>query len=152
MRIDAGLRWILIVLALLVGNVLAVVLLITAAGPASADRVVPDYYERAAAFDRELAAERDSAELGWVTDVQIGGGAIEVKLYDRAGTPVVGARLEVTGHHRAHAATSSTVAPAEVTPGTYRAALTATPGLWDVTVRGARGHESHVAHTTVEAR
>lgn len=149
--INPGLRWILIVIGLLAGNVLAVVVLITAAGSADADRVLPDYYDRAAHFDDQMAADEASAALGWKVDAVIAGGALEIRIADAHGVPLVGAHVEVSGYHRAHAGEPVQIAPVEATPGVYRAPLAATPGIWVLTVRSAHGHFSHVARIEVEA-
>lgn len=149
--INPGLRWILIVVGLLAGNVVAVVVLIAAAGPADADRVLPDYYERAAHFDDDMAADEASAALGWKVDATITAGTLEIRMVDASGAPLAGAHVEVSGYHRAHAGAPITVALVEIAPGVYRAPLVATPGIWQLTVRSAHGHASHVARIAVEA-
>jgi nitrogen fixation protein FixH len=149
--INPGLRWILIVVGLLAGNVIAVVVLITAAGPADADRVLPDYYERAAHFDDEIAADEASAALGWKVDATIAGGMLEIRMVDAHGAPLAGVHVEVRGYHCAHAGEPVTLAPVEAAPGVYRAPLAAIPGVWELTVRSAQGHASHVARIEVVA-
>jgi nitrogen fixation protein FixH len=153
MKLDAGHRWILIVIGLLAGNVLAVVILITAAGPASADRVLPRYYERAAEFDGLLAEEAASTALGWTARTTIAGTGVEIRLVDGAGAPIAGARVDVTGFHRAHAGAAVELALGEDAAGVYRAELPAArPGWWELTVRGTRGHDGFVSRVAVEAR
>ena len=61
---SAGTRWILIVIGLLLGNAVAVVVLIGSAG-GTRGRVLPDYYDRAAAWDDTMAETARSNALGW---------------------------------------------------------------------------------------
>jgi nitrogen fixation protein FixH len=150
---NPGLRWILIVIGLLAGNVVAVVILMVAAGPASGDRVLPAYYEHAVNHDAVIAEDRASAQLGWSVDAAIAGDAIEVRLKDATGTPLRGARLAVSGAHRAHAGSPVGLALVETGPGVYRAGNPrARAGWWDLTVRSSRDHADHVARLVVEAR
>jgi nitrogen fixation protein FixH len=151
-----GLRWILIVIGLLVGNVVAVVVLITAAGPATADRVMPDYYERAAHFDDVIADADASARLGWRIETTLAGDTLTVRVRDAAGAPVSRARVGVTGYPRAHAAATIALPllerDAAGEPGVYRVAIGAPRrGWWDLTVRADRGVEGYVARVAVEA-
>jgi len=150
---NPGLRWILFVIGLLAGNVVAVVILMTSAGSAGPDRVLPAYYERAAHYDDVLDEERDSALLGWTAVAAIDAGAVEVSLRDAAGGPVRGAHVDVTGYHRAHAGSPIAVGLIEVAPGVYRAAIPrARAGWWDLTIKSSQGHLGHVARMAVEAR
>jgi nitrogen fixation protein FixH len=150
--VSAGRRWILIVVGLLAGNVIAVIALIAAAGPATADRIVPDYYARAARFDEQIVEDTASAALGWRVEVAFASGGLEVRVRSAAGAPVAGARVEVTGYHRAHAAQTIALVPVEVAPGVYRTPFAAAAGWWDVTVRSSLDHDRHVARFAVEAR
>jgi len=148
---NPGLRWILIVIGLLAGNVIAVVTLIVVAGPADADRVLPAYYDRAARFGDTMTEESTSAQLGWDVTAALAEGVAEVRLRDAASDPIRGANIEVTGYHRAHAGSPVALVLREDAPGTYRAPLATLPGWWDLTVRSTRGTAHHMRRLAVEA-
>ena len=149
----AARRWILIVVGLLAGNVIAMVVLFTAAGPADAGRVLPAYYERAARYDGPRAEQRASDKLRWHTDVTHTGDLLEVRLQDAAGAPVRGAQVAVTGYHRAHAGAPIAVGLIEAAPGAYRTRIAiARRGWWDLAVHADRGELHHVVRLAVEGR
>lgn len=149
----AARRWILIVVGLLAGNVVAMVVLFTTAGPADAGRVLPAYYQRAARYEVQLTEQRASDRLGWRTEITLAGDLVEVRLRGTDGAPVRGVQVAVTGYHRAHAEAPIATALIETGPGDYQARIAhARRGWWDLTLRGDRGDAHHVERLAVEAR
>jgi nitrogen fixation protein FixH len=143
-------RWILIVLALLIGNVIGVGVLIVKAGSAT-PRVLPDYYRRAAAFDRTMAEARASAALGWDAAPVVRGDDVDLRLADRAGAPVVGADVSITIDPRGRADRTITATLVETEPGRYRGTIAAgTPGLYLVATTATRGDARFTASATIE--
>jgi nitrogen fixation protein FixH len=148
-----ALRWTLAITGLLVGNLAAVGILVTLSSGDTARRVVPDYYQRAVAWDRTEAAEAASDQLGWRATVALGTRRVAVTLHDRAGAPLTGARVTMRAHPRGRLDVDVAAPLAETAPGVYRAtpALPA-PGLWDVTVHAARGHDAFSDELVAEKR
>lgn len=140
---NAGTRWIAIVIGLLAANVLAVVILIGTAGDPS-PRVVPDSYQRALDYDRTMAERTDSAALGWgarlrLIEISPGRGRVELELTDRAAAPLAGATVAVEVRQRS-LATGVTVALTESAPGRYAGEVAVTGrGLHELGLRAQLG-------------
>jgi len=144
-------RWIALVVGLLVGNVLAVVILIGAAGGDTHRRVLPDYYDRAVAWDGAMAEAETSARLGWRGAVRIRARELELSLVDRAGAPLVGAAVTVRGLPRGHADEPVAVTLTAAAPGVYRGSVPGErAGLHDVAIVAERGGERWVVDRVVE--
>jgi nitrogen fixation protein FixH len=143
-------KWLLAITGLLAANVVAMVILaVVAHGGAE---VIPDYYDRAAHYDDELASASQSQALGWHVEVSIAGAAIDATVVDAAGAPIDGAAVHVTGYQRAHAADVVDVALARAAGGHYRGTLTGRPGAYDLVTRvDARGAH-YTRRIAVEAR
>lgn len=147
---SAGTRWILIVIGLLVGNAVAVVVLIGSAG-GTTGRVLPDYYDRAAAWDDTMAETARSSALGWSGQTLAHGRTVEVTLHDRTGAPLTGAAVSLRGFPRGDADAIADVELAAVTPGRYRGQWPgAQGGLHDVTIVATRGGDRWIERRIVE--
>ncbi len=93
-------RWIYASAGLLAINVLAMAVLVTASSH-SAPLVVPQYYERAVAWDQAMADARRAAALGWRLELALGdGGALELSVRTADGQPVAGVHVVGGGVHR----------------------------------------------------
>ena len=100
----------------------------------------PDYYAKAVHWDRNQAQLRENQALGFALEVHqplivsTGGQTpIELKLTDRAGLGISGARLEVTAFPNAFATRVEQLVLLEVAPGIYRGELKhGMPGLWEL--------------------
>jgi nitrogen fixation protein FixH len=148
---SAATRWIAIIVGLLIGNALAVFVLIGVSSGETSRRVLPDYYQRAASWDDTMAEAQASVDLGWRADVQVHGRELTVVLVDRAGAPVTDAAVELTAVPRGRVDATVTVIGVAVAPGVYRVALTGDRiGLHDVALRAVRGGERFVADRLVE--
>ena len=131
----AKLRWIVAIVALLGGNVLAMLILMITASAEGA-QVIPDYYERAAHYDRTIDEAATSRALGW--RVERSGRQIEVR--DAVGQRI--AHVVVTGYPRAHAARRFEAHDGRVPDGVH--------GWCDVTVTAERDGARFVQQVAVE--
>jgi nitrogen fixation protein FixH len=145
------LTWLLAIIALLGGNLIAMVVLAVAANNGT-NQVIPDYYARAVRYDDELDRSAANRALGWRGEVEIVDGRIDVVVRDAAGQPLAGARVRVTGYPRAHASETIDVVlwPAA---GSHRGALPGRrTGRYDLVIAvDARGAH-YTQHAVVEAR
>ncbi len=166
-------RWISIVVGLLVGNAIAVFVLIGAAGGDTSRRVLPDYYGRAAHWDDRMAEAAASARLGWRGDLVADGRTLELTLRGgdaagapaagapdagaptagapTAGAPIVGATVTVRGTPRGRADEVREVALVEVAPGVYRGRWPGgRGGLHTLELIATRGADRWVADRVTE--
>lgn len=146
---SAGTRWVLAIVGLLGGNAIAVAALLVSASTGGA-QVIPAYYDRAAHFDDQIDEAARSRALGWRATVTAERGLFQVDVTDAAGAPLDGARVRVTGHHRAHAARQLATVAAQVAPGRYLAAAPTHAGRHDLVIEIQRGGERFVAREAVD--
>ncbi len=140
-------RWVGIIVGLLVGNALAVAVLLAMSSGQTGRQVLPDYYERAASWDSAMTEAQASADLGWRAEVVVEGRALTITVVDRAGVPVAGAAVELTvvPRGRVDATVTSTAVASAREAGVYRVTLAgARRGLHDVALRVVRGDERFV--------
>jgi nitrogen fixation protein FixH len=140
---NATVRWILIVVGMLVSNVLAMGYLVLASSTSRAD-VIPDYYTKAANYDREIDQAANNRALGWRLDVRRG---LEITVHDARGELVRGARVRVISTARA-VGTPTTLELVErdgryVVPHAQR-------GVEDLAITVEQGSERFTAHATIE--
>lgn len=144
-------KWLLAIVGLLVGNVVAMVILAVAANRAGA-QVIPDYYTKATHYDDELARSSSSQALGWRVDVVVAGDALEATVVDSSGAPISDATVHLTGYQRAHAADVVDITLVAGSAGHYRGAMPARRGSYDLVARvDARGAH-YTNRIVVEAR
>ena len=146
-----GMRWLLVIGGLLIGNVIAMVVLAVVANDGGT-QVIPAYYDRAAHYDDDLARASASRALGWHAEVAIAAGEIDVTMSDASGHALDGARVRVTGYQRAHASEPVDVELASVGVGHYRVGLRERRGWHDLTVVADRGDAHYQQQVAVEAR
>src|SRR5512140_625690 len=96
-------KWILAIVGLLVGNILAMSVLIVASH-SGGSRVLPQYYDRAVHYDDRIDQEAHNRALAWQIGARIEQGVVTVTARDRAGVPLEGARVTVEGTERAREA------------------------------------------------
>jgi nitrogen fixation protein FixH len=148
--VSPGARWIAAVVGLLVGNAIAMGVLLAEAGDPT-PRVLPDYYRRAIAWDDTMAARRASAALGWTATPTLDGDRVAVVLVDAAGAPVSGATVTVTARHRSRADGVVAATLDEAAPGRYLGDLAlARPGLHELEVTARRAGATFLASALVE--
>ncbi len=142
-------RWVGAIVGLLVFNVLATGVLIAAAHH-GASRVIPSYYEQAVRYDDVLAQAARDAALGWRVEATLGSEVV-VRVHDRTGTPLDGARVRVSGMARA-SGVQLDGALAGAGDGEYRAPLAHGRGWHDLTIAVERGADAYVGRVAIEAR
>lgn len=119
---SAATRWTLAIVALLGGNLVAMLVLATTASREDA-QVIPDYYEKAVHYDDTIDEAARSEALGWSAEATLFASTLEVRILDRAGNAVTGARVHVDGYPRAHAVDRIDTELVATAPGVYRAHL-----------------------------
>lgn len=152
-----GTRWIALVVALLLGNVGMVTLLIVAAGPVSARRVLPDYYQRAANYDREIAQHTANRALGWNVQVAATQGQWRVAVVTPTGA-LRDAAVSLAISHRTKAQLDRTLVlragdgDGDGDAYAYVGELAMSPGIYDVEVAVTQGERRFVDRREVEVR
>lgn len=147
----ASVKWTVAIVALLAGNVIAMVTLAMIANTSNA-QIIPDYYERAAHYDHALDEATRSVATGWTSEATLAATSITVTLRDAAGEPLDGARLEVTGYPRAHAARTLAVTLQPLGAGRYTAALPVPAyGRHDLKIVAELASQRFVEQVTIEA-
>jgi nitrogen fixation protein FixH len=139
----ATVRWILIVVALLVSNALAMGYLVLASSTSRAD-VIPDYYAKSTRFDQEIDQAAKNRALGWRVEALAG---MTLDIRDGAGNPITGARVRVSA--KARATGHATELELVERDGRYIAAHRV-HGLEDLAILVERGGERFTAHAIVE--
>jgi nitrogen fixation protein FixH len=124
---SSGMKWILAIVGLLVGNLIAMVVLVVSAKGDPA-QVIPEYYDRAVHYDREIDQAEKNRELGWQVRARWDGKVV-IDVRDRDGYALVGAEVQALATPR--------------TPGQLR-------GVHDVAIIVTRGDDRFVDRTTVE--
>ena len=148
---SARTRWLGIIIGLLVGNAVAVFALMRVSAGEARRRVLPDYYERAAAWDSTMAERQASDALGWKVDVTVAGRELTLTVSDRGGAPVADAAVELVAVPRGRVDQTIKAAAVAVAPGVYRVSLVGERGgLHDVAVRIQRGADRFVGDRLVE--
>ena len=115
-----------VVLGLLGSHVLFIIIAITLATGDRSFAVVPDYYQKAVAFDDRKAQLAQSAALGWQVELEPaetidshGRRGVVVRLRDRDGTQISGAELRVSCYHLSRAGEPVNMELVEALPGQY---------------------------------
>ena len=147
---NPGRRWIVIVVCLLAGNVLAGVALIAAAHH-GASRVLPNYYEEGVHYDDAIDQAAQNRALAWHVAVSIDRGIAIVTATDMHGQPLDRAKVHIDGVERSDAARPITGDLVASAPGEYRAHVGGT-GWIDISVTIDRGADRYAHRLALEAR
>lgn len=147
-----GARWIAISVGLLVANVLVMIFLVLASNW-SRPTVVPQYYERAVAWDQQMADDELAKELGWKLDLALSTEGVQVRALDGAGQPLGGAQITLRGFHRktpTHRADATLVTDDHGQAQAVPAGWLATPGFYELDLAVKRGAVSYSVHRAVQ--
>lgn len=147
---STGTKWILIVIGLLLGNILAMAVLIGASHHGGS-RVLPGYYKRAVHYDDQLDQAQRNRELAWQIDVELRDGVATVTARDAAGAPIEHAHVHLDGVERAATARPVIGDLVATRAGEYRAHLGGA-GWVDLSVTIDRGADRYVHQLAVQAR
>lgn len=147
---SSGAKWIAIVIALLLGNILAMVVLIGASHHGGS-RVLPGYYDKAVHYDDQLDQDARNRALAWRVDVELRDGVATVTARDAAGMPIEHAHVHVDGSERASSARAITGDLVATRAGEYRARLGGA-GWIDLSITIDRGADRYVHQLAVQAR
>lgn len=127
--------------------------IIVASASDGGPRIVPDYYEKAVAWDESVATDEASRELGWTVALSINDERAEVAVRDRQGQPLTlsgsaSFRLASDVEPRA---TVPLIARPDGQPGHYILAdAPLAPGVWDVTLHLQSGETTYERTHRVE--
>ncbi len=150
---DSGKKWPLIIVGLLVVSAGSNLAFVAVAINDPAFAVEDNYYQKAVDFDRIQAAQARSDALGWTTSVDADHEALKVRLFDRAGAPVIDAKVHVVAFHNARAGDPIAGPLAAGTDGTYvlKQAFTR-KGIWEYRLRAERGSDYFMTKVRRELR
>lgn len=130
-----GTKWILVIIGLLAGNMVAMGVLI-AASHDGASQVIPSYYEKAIHYDDQIDQAREDDKLGWPVAATVDHGALVI-----TGAPA-GAAVSITGYPRAHADRRFALTGTRVTSPAH--------GWLDLTITVTRGADRFVRRQAIE--
>ncbi|MDB4960091.1 MAG: hypothetical protein JWP01_90 [Myxococcales bacterium] len=148
----AATKWTAAIVGLLGGNVLAMVALAVSAQHGTA-QVIPGYYQKAVHYDDALDEAARSSALGWSAEVSVVAGTVEVRVRDRAGAMLTGARVHVGGYQRSRAADRFELELVAAGDGVYRGVLHGSRLGWhDLTIAVEHGGRHFTERATTEAR
>jgi len=135
-----GFHWPLIIVAFLLGDMIAMGITVAVSSGDPSHYVIPDYYQKAVKHDEVIAQERHRLELGWALTVAratptADGVDVDFELMGRDRQPVLGAKGTVEAFHQARAARAQSLPLEDVGAGIYRAHIPVRKaGLWDLDV------------------
>lgn len=128
-------KWILAIVGLLAGNMIATGVLI-AASHDGASQVIPAYYDKAVHYDDQIDQARRNAQLGWTITAAADHDALVI-----TGAPA-GATIAIAGYPRAHADRPFALTGARVPAPAH--------GWLDLTITVDRGGDHFVQHQAVD--
>ncbi len=141
-----GWFWPCAIVALLVASAGANIGLMLVASRDASFAVEPDYYRKAVEWDRTMAQEATNDALGWslsarfAADGRATGGRLVIRVLDRSGAALTGARVAVHAFPSARASQIFRAALDAEGAGVYSIAMAPGPaGLWEVRVTVTRG-------------
>lgn len=110
--------------------------------------VEPEYYQKAVAWDAEMAQRSLNAALGWRSSARIVAQGKTANLYltieEPNGSPLTGAAIQATVFPNARAVQRKNVQPRETEPGVYTAALPFVhQGEWEVRLTATRASQTY---------
>ena len=141
-----GAHWPFLIVALLAGGVGANVYLLVRASSDPSFSVEPDYYAKAVAWDAHLEQARRNAALGWRAELSTGAGGVLVRVTDRDGRAVAGARVDLEAFPMARGNQVVRGTLLETGDHAYRADLPVTrPGLWEFRLAVVRRADTFTA-------
>jgi nitrogen fixation protein FixH len=144
--VKRGAHWPFLLAGLLAGGVGANVYLLVRASTDPSFSVEPDYYAKAVAWDAHLDQIRKNADLGWRAEVSTGAPGVVIRLSDREGRPVAGARVDLEAFPLARGNQIVRGTLLETADHDYRAELPVRrPGLWEFRVAAVRDADTFTA-------
>jgi len=151
-----GSHWPVAIVCLLLGGAGANIGLMLVATRDASFSVEPDYYRKAVEWDRTMAQEERNAALGWSASARFGegipaGSRLVVRVVDRAGAPIDGARVSVEAFASARASQVARLTLEAEPHGIYAAPAPAGPGgLWEIRLTVTRGDQVFTGVVGVE--
>lgn len=123
----AGTKWIVAIVVLLAGNLLAMAILIGAARSGHS-QVIPAYYDKAVHYNDAIDQAARNRALGWHVESRWNGRELVADVFDRSGAPIADAKVEISAISRSGKG----------------------KGLHDLTITATRGTDVFVDRATVE--
>ncbi len=111
--------------------------------------VIPNYHEKALAWDQQQAKVRASSALGWTCEIEtaleadmLGERSVRISMKDAAGEPITGAAVKLQTYHHARSGDVVDAEFGEGAPGEYVAMVTMRkPGLWGFEITATLGED-----------
>ena len=122
-------RWLLAIVGLLGGNLVAIGVLMGAARDGSSSRVIPAYYDKAVHYNDAIDQAARNRALGWRIEADWQHGAFVARVFDRTGAEIKDARVDIVATPRAQGSNH---------------------GLNDLTIAVTRGPDVFVDHALVD--
>jgi nitrogen fixation protein FixH len=152
-RNRAGLRWALVPVGLLLSSTVGVGWMAAVAARDPNFALEHDYYQKAIHWDQTQAQAASNQRLGYrfvlpsrVSRDPLGKASVELKIVDRSGQPVAGARVTAEAFANAYSDDISRLEFSERAPGIYTAPITARhDGLWEFRVSMDSGSDHATA-------
>lgn len=110
--------------------------------------VEPEYYQKAVAWDQEMAQRSVNATLGWRSSAQLVARGNSANLYltleEPNGSPLTGATIQATVFPNSRALQRESVRPQETEPGLYTAVIPfGHQGEWEVRLTANRASQTY---------
>ncbi len=146
--------WTFIILGLLGSQLSIGVVAVVLAHQGDSKQIIPNYYQRALAWDDSMAAQRESDKLGWRAELQVsealdaqGERPITIVLRQHDGSPVLGAQGTLRIYHNKFINQAMDLPVSELSSGVYR---TTAPmhqkGVWQFALRMQQGDSAPFIH------
>ena len=164
LRVKPGYGWPAFLVGLLVANAAGVVVLIIVSSSSSGHAVEPDYYNKALRWDGAMAQQRANQQLGWRAELsfdalpgsssraRIPPTQLVLRLRDRTGQAVRGARVSTEAFARLRAGRRYQVALRDMGDGRYGGPLRLWPrGIWHFRTTAIQGTKRFTAELVQDA-
>ncbi|MFI5312175.1 MAG: FixH family protein [Gemmatimonadales bacterium] len=152
-----GWYWPWLIVALLVATAAGQGVMLYASTHDPSMVIEPDYYQKAVAWDSQMAQDSVNRALGWRAGVAVGaidsdGAEVSVALTDSSGTAVDGARVNVTAVHNLDGARHVVGVLTERADQSYAARLPLDrAGQWEFRLDAVRDGEHFTSSVRAEA-
>ncbi len=141
--------WPAIIIGVLSVHAIACLIVVMIASNDPSQAIIPDYYEKAVAWDDHQKQLADNAALGWTCTIEpsvsadmLGQRSVRISVHDRQGQPVEGATVTLRAFHHARGNEVYEAMFRDAGLGEYTAMVPLRrDGLWTFEVDVVRGND-----------